>query len=95
MLTSLGRCCVKQVRLGRDKDSILKERTLTGNTILMAQPTVDVPLGFTSAQGCLDGYAGHYLYAQRGRAPVGAMGVVDRAAYMSRIARSAAPCSKT
>ena len=44
MLASLGRCCMKQVRLGQDKDPILKERALTGNTILLAQPTGDVPL---------------------------------------------------
>ena len=43
MLASLGRCCWKQVRLGRDSDPAFQEKALTGNTIFFAQPTADVP----------------------------------------------------
>ena len=43
MLASLGRCCWKQVRLGRHSDPAVQEKALTGNTILFAQPTADVP----------------------------------------------------
>ena len=43
MLASLGRCCWKQVRLGRPGDPALQEKALTGNTIFFAQPTADVP----------------------------------------------------
>ena len=43
MLASLGRCCWKQVRLGRQGDPALQEKALTGNTIFFAQPTADVP----------------------------------------------------
>ncbi len=43
MLASLGRVCMKQVRLGRRGDPAAQERALAGNTILFAQPTADVP----------------------------------------------------
>ncbi|MCP4965331.1 MAG: hypothetical protein GY926_08845, partial [bacterium] len=43
MLASLGRCCYKQIRLGRQGDPALQEKALTGNTIFFAQPTADVP----------------------------------------------------
>jgi hypothetical protein len=43
MLASLGRCCWKQVRLGRRGDPAVQEKALTGNTIFFAQPTADVP----------------------------------------------------
>ena len=43
MLASLGRCCWKQVRLGRHSDPAVQEKALTGNTIFFAQPTADVP----------------------------------------------------
>eukprot|EP00812_Abedinium_dasypus_P007843 NODE_1_length_8589_cov_4.556480.p1 GENE.NODE_1_length_8589_cov_4.556480~~NODE_1_length_8589_cov_4.556480.p1 ORF type:complete len:2586 (+),score=446.46 NODE_1_length_8589_cov_4.556480:571-8328(+) len=43
MLASLGRCCMKQVRLGKHGDPALQERALTGNTIFFAQPAADVP----------------------------------------------------
>ena len=42
-LASLGRCCWKQVRLGRREDPAVQETGLTGNSILLAQPTADVP----------------------------------------------------
>jgi hypothetical protein len=43
VLASLGRCCWKQVRLGRHGDPATQEKALIGNTILFAQPTADVP----------------------------------------------------
>ena len=43
MLASLGRCCWKQVRLGRRGDPAVQEKALTGNTIFFAQPTADLP----------------------------------------------------
>ena len=43
MLVSLGRCCWKQVRLGRHSDPAVQEKALSGNTIFFAQPTADVP----------------------------------------------------
>ena len=43
MLASLGRCCWKQVRLGRRGDPAVQEKALVGNTIFFAQPTGDVP----------------------------------------------------
>ena len=43
MLASLGRCCWKQIRLGRQGDPAVQEQALTGNTIFFAQPTADVP----------------------------------------------------
>ena len=43
MLASLGRCCWKQVRLGRHSDPAVQEKALTGNTIFFAQPTADLP----------------------------------------------------
>ena len=43
MLASLGRCCWKQVRLGRMGDAAVQEKALVGNTIFFAQPTADVP----------------------------------------------------
>ena len=36
MLASLGRCCWKQVRLGRHGDPSIQEKALTGNTIFFA-----------------------------------------------------------
>jgi hypothetical protein len=43
MLASLGRCCWKQVRLGRVGGAAVQEKALVGNTIFFAQPTADVP----------------------------------------------------
>ena len=43
MLASLGRCCWKQVRLGRHGDPAVQEKALTGNTIFFVQPTADIP----------------------------------------------------
>ena len=43
MLACLGRCCWKQVRLGRHSDAAVQEKALTGNTIFFAQPTADLP----------------------------------------------------
>ena len=43
MLASLGRVCMKQVRLGRRGDAAVQQTALAGNTILFAQPTADVP----------------------------------------------------
>jgi hypothetical protein len=42
MLASLGRCCWKQVRLGRRGDPATQERALIGNSVYFAQPTADV-----------------------------------------------------
>jgi len=42
MLASLGRCCWKQIRLGRAGDPAV-HKALAGNTIVCAQPTADVP----------------------------------------------------
>ena len=42
-LASLGRCCWKQVRLGRRADPAVQETGLTANSIFLAQPTADVP----------------------------------------------------
>ena len=42
MLASVGRCCWKQVRLGRG-DPGVREKAVTGNTMFFAQPTADVP----------------------------------------------------
>ena len=42
-LASLGRCCWKQVRLGRPGDDAVQEKGLSGNTIFFAQPTADLP----------------------------------------------------
>ena len=43
VLASLGRCCWKQVRLGRREDPGVQETGLTANSIFLAQPTADVP----------------------------------------------------
>ena len=43
MLASLGRCCWKQVRLGRHSNPSVQEDALTGNTIFFAQPTAGAP----------------------------------------------------
>ena len=43
MLASAGRCCWKQLRLGRPGDPTVQEKALTGNTIFFAQPTANVP----------------------------------------------------
>ncbi len=43
MLAGLGRVCMKQIRLGRRGDPAVQEAALTGNTILSAPPTADVP----------------------------------------------------
>jgi len=42
MLASLGRCCWKQVRLGRGPPD-LQQKAISGNTIFFAQPTADIP----------------------------------------------------
>ena len=42
MLASLGRCCWKQVRLGKGAPDVQQEG-ITGNTILFAQPTAEIP----------------------------------------------------
>jgi hypothetical protein len=42
MLASLGRCCWKQVRLGRGEPDV-QQKGITGNTIFFAQPTADIP----------------------------------------------------
>ena len=43
MLAAVGRVCMQQLRLGRLGDPAVQETALTGNTILFAQPTADVP----------------------------------------------------
>ena len=43
MLCSSGRCCWKQVRLGRRGDAAVQETGMVGNTIFFAQPTADLP----------------------------------------------------
>ena len=43
MIASLGRCCWKQVRLGRAGDPATQQKALAGNTIFFARPTADVP----------------------------------------------------
>ena len=42
MLAPLGRCCWKQVRLGKGAPDV-QQKGITGNTILFAQPTADIP----------------------------------------------------
>ena len=42
-LASLGRCCWKQVRLGRRGDEAVQEKALQGNIIFFAQPSADLP----------------------------------------------------
>ena len=42
MLASLGRCCWKQVRLGKGAPDV-QQKGIAGNTILFAQPTTDAP----------------------------------------------------
>ena len=42
MLASLGKCCWKQVRLGRRGDPAVQEN-LTGNSIIFAQPPAAIP----------------------------------------------------
>ena len=42
MLASLGRCCWKQVRLGKGSPDV-QQKGVTGNTIFFAQPTADIP----------------------------------------------------
>ena len=42
MLASLGRCCWKQVRLGKGAPDV-QQKGIAGNTILFAQPTTDIP----------------------------------------------------
>ena len=44
-LAALGRCCWKQVRLGRREDPAVQETGLTANSIFLVQPTGDVPIG--------------------------------------------------
>ena len=41
-LASLGRCCWRQVRLGRRGDPAVQEIGLTANSIFLAQPTADI-----------------------------------------------------
>ena len=57
MLGSLARCCMKQVRLGRNSDPMLKDRALTGNTILLELPPpkdalVDAPHHLSAQREC-------------------------------------------
>ena len=42
MLASIGRCCWKQVRLGKGAPDV-QQKGISGNTILFAQPTADIP----------------------------------------------------
>ena len=42
MLASIGRCCWKQVRLGKGAPDV-QQKGITGNTILFAQPTAEIP----------------------------------------------------
>ena len=42
MLASLGRCCWKQVRLGKGTPDV-QEKGVSGNTIFFAQPTAQIP----------------------------------------------------
>ena len=42
MLASLGRCCWKQVRLGKGAPDV-QQKGISGNTIFFAQPTADIP----------------------------------------------------
>ena len=41
-VASLGRCCWRQVRLGRRGDPAVQEIGLTANSIFLAQPTADI-----------------------------------------------------
>ena len=41
MLASIGRCCWRQVRLGKGAPDV-QQKGITGNTILFAQPTADI-----------------------------------------------------
>ena len=42
MLASLGRCCWKQVRLGKGIPDV-QQKGISGNTIFFAQPTAAIP----------------------------------------------------
>ena len=42
MLASLGRCCWKQIRLGKGEANV-QQKGVTGNTIFFSQPTADIP----------------------------------------------------
>ena len=42
MLSSLARCCWKQVRLGRGSPDV-QQKAIAGNSIFFAQPTADIP----------------------------------------------------
>ena len=42
MLASIGRCCWKQVRLGKGAPDV-QQKGISGNTILFAQPTANIP----------------------------------------------------
>ena len=42
MLTSVGRCCWKRVRLGKGAPDV-QQKGISGNTIFFAQPTADIP----------------------------------------------------
>jgi len=42
MLSSLARCCWKQVRLGKGSPEV-QQKAINGNTIFFAQPTADIP----------------------------------------------------
>ena len=42
LLAPLGRCCWKQVRLGKGAPDV-QQKGAAGNTILFAQPTTDIP----------------------------------------------------
>ena len=42
MLASIGRCCWKQIRLGKGAPDV-QQKGIVGNTIFFAQPTADIP----------------------------------------------------
>ena len=42
MLAPIGRCCWKQVRLGKGAPDV-RQKGISGSTILFAQPTADIP----------------------------------------------------
>ena len=53
MLASLGRCCWKQVRLGKGAPDV-QQKGISGNTILFAQPTAQIPsMELPPAEGAL------------------------------------------
>ena len=42
MLSSLARCCHRQIRLGKGSPDV-QQKGISGNTIFFAQPTADIP----------------------------------------------------